>query len=223
MTELFKTLLAFLTTLFAKQIQPQPQPVEPVAIETPPPPQSQKPTGLSAQIIAVATGATVARAIEYLVHLEAAMADFDINTPLRKAMFLAQIGHESGGLRYTSEIWGPTPAQRRYEGRADLGNIRPGDGSFFRGRGFIQITGRANHKSISDALGVDFLANPEWLAMPEWAAPSAAWWWKKNGLNELADTGSVERCTRRINGGLNGLADRQARYAKALAVFKTDY
>ncbi|MGB6104600.1 MAG: glycoside hydrolase family 19 protein, partial [Pusillimonas sp.] len=113
---------------------------------------------------------------------------------------------------YTREIWGPTPAQLRYEGRADLGNIERGDGSRFRGRGLIQITGRANYRSVANGLGIDCLSEPALLEFPEDAARSAAWWWANNGCNQIADTEDFERLTRRINGGLNGYADRLARW-----------
>ena len=140
------------------------------------------------------------------------MDEFEINTPDRQAAFLAQVGHESGGLHWLVELWGPTPAQTRYEGRADLGNTEPGDGYRFRGRGLLQTTGRANYESTGDCLDSPLLDSPELLGTPELACRSAAWFWKKHGLNELADAGEFEIITRRINGGLNGLAERQALY-----------
>ena len=103
-------------------------------------------------ILSIATGARLDRATNMLPHLESAMADYQINTTIRIAAFLAQIGHESGGLKWLSELWGPTPAQSRYEGRKDLGNVQPGDGFLYRGRGFIQLTGRANYASARDRL-----------------------------------------------------------------------
>lgn len=148
---------------------------------------------------------------------------FNINTKERLAAFLAQIGHESGSLRYTTEVWGPTEAQRRYEGRKDLGNTQPGDGARFKGHGLIQITGRFNHAKCRDglrAMGLetpDFEDAPEALAEPQWAALSAAWYWHRWGCNELADAGEFEKITRAINGGLNGQADRIARHEAALA------
>ena len=148
------------------------------------------------------------------------MAEFEINTLLRKAMFLAQVGHESGGLKYTVEIWGPTPAQSRYEGRKDLGNVRIGDGYRFRGRGLLQTTGRDNYRATGQALGVDLWASPELLGQPALAARSAAWFWQKHGLNEIADTGDNVAATKRINGGTNGLAERQALYSAALKVLQ---
>ena len=147
------------------------------------------------------------------------MAEFEIATPARQTMFLSQIGHESGSLRYSVEIWGPTPAQRRYEGRLDLGNTEPGDGSRFRGRGLIQTTGRANYVVTGKALGIDLVSRPELLGLPELAARSAAWWWRAHGLNEIADTGDNLKATKRINGGTNGLEDRMARYDTAKQVF----
>lgn len=154
------------------------------------------------------TGARIDRAEEWLPFIESAMAEFDISTPERQAAFLAQIGHESGGLHWSSEIWGPTGAQQRYEGRRDLGNTEPGDGFRFKGRGLIQTTGRANYEATGDALGVDLISDPVQLAQPELAARSAAWFWANRGLNELADDGEFERITKRINGGLNGYAER---------------
>lgn len=143
------------------------------------------------------------------------MSAFDINTPKRQAAFLAQVGHESGGLHWLRELWGPTPAQIRYEGRADLGNTQPGDGFKYRGRGLIQITGRANYSEAGKALGLPLIDFPVLLENPEFAAKSAAWFWKSRGLNELADIDKFERITRRINGGLNGQAERLALYQKA--------
>lgn len=138
-------------------------------------------------------------------------------------MFLSQTGHESGGGRYVAELWGPTPAQLRYEGRADLGNSQPGDGQRFKGRGLIQITGRANYTSVRERLraaGIDdvpdFVARPEALEAPRWAALSAGDYWSMRGINAFAD--DLERATRAVNGGLNGLDDRRARWEKAKAV-----
>ena len=158
--------------------------------------------------LARATGARIDRATEWLPYIEAAMAEYEINTPKRQAAFLAQIGHESGGLHWVVEIWGPTEAQRRYEGRKDLGNTEPGDGYKFKGRGLIQTTGRANYAATGIALGVYLLSDPTLLALPELAARSAAWYWQSRGLNELADFGDFRRITLRINGGTNGMDDR---------------
>lgn len=168
--------------------------------------------------LALCTGARLDRAEEWLPYIEDAMAEFGIDTPERQAAFLAQIGHESGGLHWSSEIWGPTPAQARYEGRSDLGNTEPGDGFRFKGRGLIQTTGRANYESTGDELGVDLISDPVQLAQPELAARSAAWFWQEHGLNELADVGDYRRITLRINGGTNGMDDRLSRWEKAKEV-----
>ncbi|TLG93561.1 glycoside hydrolase family 19 protein [Pseudomonas edaphica] len=150
--------------------------------------------------------------------LNTAMNRYAIVGTLRVAAFIAQVGHESGQLRYVREIWGPTAQQLGYEGRADLGNTVKGDGSKFRGRGLIQITGRANYAACGEALGLDLISKPELLELPQWAAASAAWFWKINGLNTLADNGDFVKITRRINGGLTGKADRQELYDRALKV-----
>lgn len=167
----------------------------------------------------------VARAEQFAPHINRACQLFEINTPARMAAFLAQIGHESGRLVYTREIWGPTPAQQKYEGRKDLGNTKAGDGKRYMGRGLIQTTGRANyratHDGLSDALeGVpDFEQTPTALELPEWAALSAAWYWHSRGLNALADTGAFDAITRKINGGTNGAADRRALWVAATKAF----
>ena len=151
----------------------------------------------------------------YWPFLNGAMHRFEINTPLRAAAFLAQLAHESGELRWMEEIWGPTDAQKRYEGRKDLGNTEPGDGKRFKGRGPIQLTGRANYKKYGDLLGVNLIANPELAAKPEYAFQTAALYWKQNGCNELADVEDFKAITKRINGGYNGLIGRQAYYTAA--------
>jgi len=176
-----------------------------------------------------ATGLASAKADEWYASIMAACLEFDINTRVRITAFLAQVAHESGTFLYTSEIWGPTPAQMRYKQRADLGNTEPEAlrhayvagvidvGKFYRGHGLIQITGFYNHKKAALALGVPADSDPAILASKSLAARSAAWWWKAHGCNELADAGDFVALTRRINGGVNGLADRQVRYARAQA------
>ncbi|MPQ83832.1 glycoside hydrolase family 19 protein [Pseudomonas sp. MAFF 730085] len=148
--------------------------------------------------------------------LNAAMNRYAIVGTARASAFIAQIGHESGQLRYVREIWGPTAQQLGYEGRADLGNTVKGDGSKYRGRGLIQITGRANYAACGEALGLALVNHPELLEQPRHAAMSAAWFWSTRGLNTLADQKDFAKITRRINGGLTGQADRQALYDKAL-------
>lgn len=149
-----------------------------------------------------------ARAAAFVEPLNAAMREFYITTEQRIEAFLAQIGHESGQLLYVEEI----ASGKAYEGRKDLGNVYKGDGVFFKGRGLIQITGRNNYRDCSLALFGDdrLLQFPELLEDPLHACRSAAWFWQKHGLNELADAGNFDRITRRINGGTNGAADRLA-------------
>jgi putative chitinase len=146
--------------------------------------------------------------------LVAAMEEFEINTQARQAAFLAQVGHESGQLRYVREL----ASGAAYEGRKDLGNTQPGDGIRFKGRGLIQITGRTNYAACGVALELDLIARPELLEDPENACRSAGWFWKTHRLNELADAGDQVRVTKRINGGTNGLADRMALFEKAQEV-----
>jgi putative chitinase len=165
--------------------------------------------------LAEVTGARIDRATTFLPFLEDAMHEFEINTPARQAAFLAQIAHESGSLRFLVELWGPTASQSRYETRYDLGNVAPGDGYKYRGRGLIQLTGRGNYKRASAALGVDLIAEPEKLGEPGLACRSAGWFWKTHGCNELADAGLFEKITRTINGGLNGYAERLGFWEKA--------
>jgi putative chitinase len=148
-----------------------------------------------------------------------AMAAYEIDSRYRQAAFLAQTGHESLSFAWVRERWNPeqVPAQATYEGRADLGNVVAGDGYFFRGRGLIQITGRANYAACGKALGLPLLAHPELLEEPENAARSAGWFWRDfKHLNELADQQLFTEITRRINGGQNGAADRVERYHRAL-------
>lgn len=149
----------------------------------------------------------------HLEPLNAAMAEFKIDTPRRQAAFLAQLAHESGEFRYFEEIWGPTEAQLRYEGRADLGNCEPGDGKRFKGRGPIQITGRANYRKAGVALGVDLLKDPEIAATVEVGFRIAGWYWATHGCNLLADQERFDVITRAINGGVNGKSSRDAYYA----------
>ena len=174
---------------------------------------------MTPELLRAATGCTRAAAGLYAEHLTAAWEAYSVDTPTRVAAFLAQIGHESGGLSHVREIWGPTPAQKRYEGRADLGNTEPGDGERFKGRGLIQCTGRANYRAMANELrrfgAPDFEAEPEAMEQPQWAAWSAAAWWGTHGCNELADVGTFEALTKRINGGTNGLEDREQRHARA--------
>ncbi|WP_448561133.1 glycoside hydrolase family 19 protein [Trichothermofontia sp.] len=145
---------------------------------------------------------------------------YQINTRLRMAHFLAQVMHESGGFRWLREIWGPTDAQRRYEGRRDLGNTQPGDGKRFMGRGLIQLTGRANYAAFSKDLGIDFVANPTLVEQPPYAVIVAGWYWDRRKLNTWADRDDLEGVTYRVNGGYNGLEDRRRYLNRAKAVLQ---
>lgn len=176
---------------------------------------------MTPETLAQVMGCKLERAALWAPHLTAAMDAYEINSVPRQTAFLAQVGHESGRLRYVREIWNPAqcPWQARYEGRADLGNTQPGDGQRFMGRGLIQITGRANYDACGNAIGLDLLTTPELLETPKYAALSAGWFWDWKRLNALADLGDFERITRRINGGLNGLDDRIALYSAAQAAF----
>ena len=171
---------------------------------------------MTPELLSAATGCTPRNAQLWSAPLTAAMTEFGIDSRYRQAAFLAQVGHESGSFVYVREIWGPTAAQAGYEGRADLGNVVAGDGYFFRGRGLIQVTGRANYAACGKALGLPLLAYPELLEEPENAARSAGWFWSTHGLNGLADQQLFSAITRRINGGQNGAEDRVERYHRAL-------
>lgn len=147
--------------------------------------------------------------------LAAAMAEIlpaaGISTPLRLAHFLAQAAHESAGFRTMTEY----ASGAAYEGRKDLGNIRKGDGRRYKGRGIFQLTGRANYRAIGDKLGLPLEAEPALAAEPQHAVRIAAEYWTSRRLNEAADADELRVITRRINGGLNGLADRQRCLARA--------
>ena len=147
-------------------------------------------------------------------HIEAAMVEADIVGIPRQAAFLAQVMHETGGFMWLEEL----ASGQAYEGRKDLGNTESGDGRKFKGRGLIMITGRANYTSAGADLGLDLVNNPERAAEPATAARVAAWFWTKKGLNSLADEGKFDSITRKINGGLNGKADRDKLFARAKLV-----
>lgn len=146
--------------------------------------------------------------------MQALNATFDryaINTPLRMSHFLAQVLHESSAFHYSVEIWGNTKAQLGYDTRVDLGNTpeHDGDGYRYRGRGWIQVTGLANYKLVSQELGKDFVADPDLLATKPYDSLSAGWFWNRRKLNAYADLDDVLTITKKINGGFNGLDDRK--------------
>jgi putative chitinase len=150
----------------------------------------------------------------FVLPLNNAMRDFEINTRLRIAGFLSQVAQESGSLVYVKEL----ASGKAYEGRVDLGNDKPGDGVKYAGKGLIQVTGKLNYTSCSKALAMDFVSKPELLELPEWAAKSAGWFWKTHGLNEISDTGDIKAITKRVNGGYTALNERTIFYQKALSV-----
>ncbi|HEV7681622.1 MAG TPA: peptidoglycan-binding protein [Pyrinomonadaceae bacterium] len=159
-----------------------------------------------------------AKRADYLPFIQQAMAEFGITSYLRETAFLAQLAHESGELRYMEEI----ASGAAYEGRANLGNTQPGDGKRFKGRGPIQLTGRANYKRYGDLLGLDLVNNPTIAATKEVGFRIAGQYWKLNGLNELADQQQFKAITKKINGGYNGLDDRIKYYERAKKVLSKD-
>ena len=188
--------------------------------------------------ISEATMSSTINATKFLIFLNDTCIKFDISTPIRQLCFLAQVGHESGGLFFTEEL----ASGAAYEGRKNLGNTQPGDGIRFKGRGLIQITGRANYKAVGDALAVDLIKNPTLLGgknvnkcSPDQlknAAMSAGWFWNSRKLNDLADKINISKpvdtganldnfvlITKKINGGTNGLHDRLNRYKAGVKFF----
>jgi len=161
--------------------------------------------------IALPRAAATGRLLVYGESLMAAMGVAQINTPLRCAHFLAQVAHESGELQWPEEL----ATGAAYEGRADLGNTQPGDGRKFKGRGFIQLTGRSNYAAYGRDIRRDLIADP-WAVSrePALCCGVATWYWGRHNLNALADHDDCETITRRINGGLTGLPDRLARLEK---------
>lgn len=151
------------------------------------------------------------KAAVYAPALVKAMAEAEINTPLRIAAFIAQLAHESGELRYWEEL----ADGKAYEGRKDLGNTQPGDGPRYKGRGPIQLTGRANYRAAGLALGLPLEDQPELAADIAVGFRVAGWFWKTRGLNALADAGDFVGITKKINGGTNGIQQRTDFYNRA--------
>ncbi|MEP0264102.1 glycoside hydrolase family 19 protein [Dokdonia sp.] len=172
----------------------------------------------------------------YLGIYEEVLEKYEINTPLRKAHFLAQISHESGSFRFVienlnysakalfavfrkyfptlaaAELCARQPekiANKVYSSRMGNGDEASGEGWKYRGRGLIQLTGKDNYKAFSADTGQDFVANPDLVTQPEWALSSACWFWKKRKINQFADADDIHMVTKRINGGFNGLEHRQ--------------
>lgn len=156
-------------------------------------------------------GAGPARAAELALAAHVHFPAYGImESGLRLSHFMAQLVHESGSFRYMEEI----ASGSAYEGRADLGNVVAGDGVRFKGRGPIQITGRANYRTFGRSIGIDIENHPEIAAVPSIGLHLALEYWKSRGLNSLADADDIRGITRKINGGLNGFDDRQSHYAQ---------
>lgn len=176
------------------------------------------------------------KAESYIPYLNTVLPEFEINTPFRKAHFLAQLAHESGGLKYVEEnlnysaqglrsIFGkyfPTMemaeqyarkpekiANKVYANRMGNGDEQSGDGWKYRGRGLIQLTGKSNYQRFGQEYSLDSENNPDLLLDPEVALISACWYWKRNKLNNYADADDIHMVTKRINGGTNGILHRQ--------------
>lgn len=185
---------------------------------TPAPPVAAASSVSPAELRRIVPNLSAQKAADVAPHLSNAMREAGITTVRQKAAFIAQLAHESGGFRYMEEI----ASGAAYEGRRDLGNTQPGDGVRFKGRGYIQVTGRANYTAAGRALGLDLVNHPELAARPENAARIAAWFWKSRDLNRVAESGNFDEVTRRINGGYNGKAARDHYNAVALRVLSQE-
>ena len=141
-----------------------------------------------------------------------AAAKYGITDETELNALLAQVGHESGNYRLLTEL-GDKSYFERYEGRRDLGNTQPGDGYKYRGRGYIQLTGRSNYEQFAKFSGLDVVNNPDLVATPSVGAEAALWFWKTRVKPNVKDFSDVKAVTRIVNGGLNGLADREQRFA----------
>lgn len=179
---------------------------------------------MTPELLSQACGIPLARAQKWAAPITLAMDAGGITNRLRVAAFLAQVGHESGSFQYVRELGGNDYLKKYDTGSLAerLGNTpeADGDGQLYRGRGLIQITGRANYRMCSKALFNDdrLMKTPELLEQPEWACKSAVWFWNSRNLNSLADSQLFDAITRKINGGTNGAEDRRARYKQALSV-----
>lgn len=164
------------------------------------------------------SGAKARRQAEIIKEISPVLAStldqYGINTRLRLAHFLGQTCHEAAGFRTTEEF----ASGQAYEGRKDLGNVNKGDGRRYKGRGLIQLTGRANYRDVGKALGLNLEENPFQARNPQLSLVIACEYWKRRKINPPCDRDDIITVTKKINGGLNGLADRRVRTAKAKAV-----
>lgn len=193
--------------------------------------------------LVMAMGCPIERAQRWVDHLNVAMERYQINTPVRMAQFMAQIGHESGSLSCVVENLNYSAAgllstfpkhftqaeaeafQRQpmvianhvYANRYGNGDEASGDGWAYRGRGLIQLTFKDNYRACGRAIGADLVANPDALLVPEYAALAAGWYWHTRGCNAMADAGEMRGITKAVNGGYNGLEERMALLDRAEA------
>lgn len=166
-------------------------------------------------------------AVELSLRYKSLLEKNGINTPLRRAHFFAQIDHESAGLKRLKEI-GNDAYFAKYEGRKNLGNTVKGDGLKYKGRGFIQITGRYNYTVLSKYTGIDYVNNPQWLEREADAMISALWFWNRSNLNKYADADKIDSVSDLINkgklteelGDANGFKDRANKLKYYKTVFK---
>ena len=199
---------------------------------------------ITANLLVKSGACSAGKAQEWFQALDDAATKYQINNDKRVAMFIAQLGHESGGFQATVENLNYNPAglmsvfgkyfpnlqvanayarqpekiaNRVYANRMGNGDEASGDGWKYRGHGLIQLTGKDNHATFSAATGVDAVNHPELLEKPPAAAESAGWFWDTRRLNDFCDAGDIITVTKRINGATNGLDDRQARYSRALS------
>jgi putative chitinase len=189
---------------------------------------------LTAEQISKASGSSLENAERFRPYLNKYLDKYGVNTPNRVLAFLSQVGHESGGLKYTIEQGNYSI---NYEGNKDLGNIYAGDGVKYKGRGLIQLTGRANYQKMSEKTGKDLINNPQLVEQPDLATEVSVIWWKdrtRGGLtlNQWADKydpkqpidsanniNILDNITRAINGGINGWEDRLRRLSNGLSIF----
>jgi putative chitinase len=151
-------------------------------------------------------------------HLNDQLAKYNINTYLRVCHFLAQAAHESASFRTLEEF----ASGAAYEGRKDLGNVQPGDGKRYKGRGIFQLTGRANYRVMGQRLGYELEHKPELAADPMISIKTACEYWNSRSLSIYADLDDVLTVTKKINGGYNGLEDRKQYLSKAKAIIPRD-
>lgn len=173
------------------------------------------------QLKSISPGTPLSVCEKFIPFINQYCPQYKIDTPIELASFLSQVLHESGGLKWMREIWGPTKAQRGYEGRKDLGNIIIGDGKRYIGRGLIQTTGRNNYGRMSKDMFGDnrLLTTPEILEQPQYAVWSACIYWKWRNLDAVDDDNSIDKETKAVNGGYNGLDDRIIYFQRAKKVF----